>query len=207
VPTLTSNPGHLLWSRAIDAERASRVADVLMAPEMWSGWGIRTLARGQSVFNPISYHNGTVWPHDNAIAGLGMARHGLTGHTVRIFDALLDASRSFRHNRLPELFCGMARGEREFLVQYPVSCTPQAWASGALFMLLQGTLGLDPDAANGRLRIWNPRLPPSIRRLELHGVRVGKSRVGLRFARTGDRTHCDVLDIKGGPLRVEIEIG
>jgi glycogen debranching enzyme len=101
----------------------------------------------------------------------------------------------------------MARGEREHLVQYPVSCTPQAWAAGALFMLLQGTLGLDPDAVNHRLRIWNPRLPPSIRRLELHGVRVGRSRLGLRFARTGERTHCDVLDIKGQPLRVEIEIG
>jgi glycogen debranching enzyme len=206
VPTLTSNPGHLLWSRAVPRARASRVADVLLSPEMWTGWGVRTLSRGQSVYNPLSYHNGTVWPHDNAIAGLGMARYGLQGQTVRILDALLDASGSFRQHRLPELFCGMGRGEREFLVQYPVSCSPQAWASGALFMLLQGSLGLDPNAAEGRLRIWNPRLPTSVRRLELHGVRVGRARVSLRFVRTGDRTHADVLDVKAGPLRVEIEI-
>jgi glycogen debranching enzyme len=207
VPTITSNPGHLLWSRAVTPERARRVTEVLLSPEMWTGWGLRTLSRGQPVYNPISYHNGTVWPHDNAIAGLGMARYGLHASTLRIFDALLDASRSFHHQRLAELFCGMARGEREFLVQYPVSCSPQAWAAGALFMLLEGTLGLDADAAAGRLRIWNPRLPQSIRRLELLGMRVGKSRVSLRFARTGVRTHVDVMDVKDQPLRIEIEIG
>jgi glycogen debranching enzyme len=207
VPTVTSNPGHLLWSRALAPERAPRVAAVLLSPEMWSGWGVRTLSRGQPVYNPISYHNGTVWPHDNAICGLGMARHGLQGNALRILDALLDASRSFRHQRLPELFCGMGRGDREFLVQYPVSCSPQAWAAGSLFMLLQGTLGLDADASAGRLRIWNPRLPASVRRLELRGMRVGPARVSLRFARTGDRTHVDVMDVAGGPLRVEIEIG
>ena len=206
VPTITSNPGHLLWSRALPPERAPRVAEVLLSPEMWTGWGLRTLARGQSVYNPVSYHNGTVWPHDNAIAGLGMARHGLQGSTLRIFEGLLDAGGSFRHHRLPELFCGMARGDREFLVQYPVSCTPQAWAAGALFMLLQGTLGLDPDAAGKRIRIWNPRLPPSIRKLDLLGVRVGDAKVSLRFMRTGERTHCDVLDVRGEPVRVEIEI-
>ncbi len=207
VPTLTSNPGHLLWSRAVTADRARRIAEVLLSPEMFSGWGVRTLARGQAVYNPISYHNGTVWPHDNALAGLGMARFGMQDQSMRIFDALLDATRSFRYNRLPELFCGMGRGDREFLVQYPVSCSPQAWAAGALFMLLKGTLGLDADAAAGRLRIWNPRLPESIRRLELRDLRVGTGRVSLRFGRSNGRTHADVLDVKGGPIRVEIEIG
>ncbi len=207
VPTLTSNPGHLLWSRAVTPERAERIAEVLLGGNMFSGWGVRTLARGQAVYNPISYHNGTVWPHDNAIAGLGMARYGQRTSALRILDALLEASRSFRHQRLPELFCGMSRGEREFLVQYPVSCSPQAWAAGALFMLLQGVLGLDPDAPASRLRIWNPRLPPSIRRLELHDMRVGQSQVALRFARSGQRTHADVLEIKGAPLHVRVEIG
>src|SRR5262249_35643348 len=137
----------------------------------------------------------------------GMARYGMRDGAVEILDAMLLASRSFRYQRLPELFCGMGRGDREFLVQYPVSCTPQAWAAGAVFMLLQAVLGLDADAANGRLRIWNPRLPSGLRRLDLHGMRVGSARVGLRFGRTGARTHCDVLSVEGGPLRVEIEIG
>jgi len=207
VPTVTSNPGHLLWSRAVSPERAARVGEVLLGAEMFSGWGVRTLARGQAAYNPISYHNGTVWPHDNAIAGLGMARYGMRDGAVEILDAMLQASRSFRYQRLPELFCGMGRGDREFLVQYPVSCTPQAWAAGAVFMLLQAVLGLDADAANGRLRIWNPRLPSGLRRLDVHGMRVGSARVGLRFGKTGSRTHCDVLSVEGGPLRVEIEIG
>jgi glycogen debranching enzyme len=126
---------------------------------------------------------------------------------LAILEVLLEASRSFRYQRLPELYCGMARGDREFLVQYPVSCIPQAWASGAVFMLLQGVLGLDADAAAGRLRIWNPRLPSSLRRLELHRLRVGNAEVSLRFARSGQRTHADVLRIAGDAVRVEIEIG
>jgi glycogen debranching enzyme len=207
VPTLSSNPGHLLWSRAVAPERAARVADVLLSPEMYSGWGIRTVARGQPVYNPISYHNGTVWPHDNAIAALGMARYGLHDQAMRVLAGLFAASRSFPHLRLPELFCGMARGEHEFLVKYPVSCSPQAWAAGSLFMVLQGALGLDPDAQRGRLRIWNPRLPPGIRRFDLRRMQIGASRVSLRFAREGSRTHADVLEVRGAPLRVEIEIG
>src|SRR5262249_44798784 len=145
--------------------------------------------------------------HDISRAGLGRARYGQRDSTLRVLEALLDASRSFRHQRLPELFCGMSRGERESLVQYPVSCTPQAWAAGALFMLLQGALGLDADAATGRLRIWNPRLPPSIRRLDLLGMRVGEAEVSLRFTRQRHRTHADVLAVEGAPLHVRVEIG
>jgi glycogen debranching enzyme len=136
-----------------------------------------------------------------------MARYGMRTEALQILDVMLHASRSFRYQRLPELFCGMGRGDRDFLVQYPVSCTPQAWAAGAVFMLLQAVLGLDADADTGRLRIWNPRLPAGVRRLELHGMRVGAARVSLRFGKTGPRTHVDVLDVEGGPLRVEIEIG
>ncbi len=159
------------------------------------------------MYNPLSYHNGTVWPHDNAICGLGMTRYAMRDEALQVLEVLLEASRSFRHQRLPELFCGMARGDREHLAQYPVSCVPQAWGAGASFMLLQGVLGLDPDAAAGRLRIWNPRLPSSLRRLELHRMRVGSAEVSLRFARSGPRTHGDVLLISGDAVRVEIEIG
>jgi glycogen debranching enzyme len=206
VPTISSNPGHLLWSRAVLPERAARVAEVLLGPELYSGWGIRTVGRGQTVYNPISYHNGSVWPHDNAIAALGMARHGLNSQAMQVLDGMFSASEHFRDYRLPELFCGMSRGPHELLVQYPVSCSPQAWAAGALFMLLQGSLGLDPDAASGRLRIWNPQLPPGIRELELSGMHIGQALVSLRFARRGERTHVDVMGIDGS-VRIEIEIG
>lgn len=206
VPTLSSNPGHLLYCRAVPEERARRVAEVLFSPEMWSGWGIRTVARGQTVYNPVSYHNGSVWPHDNALAAQGLSRYGLGEQAVVILEALFSATEHLRNQRLPELFCGMARGEREFLVQYPVSCSPQAWAAGALFMTLAAALGLDADARGRRLRIWNPRLPARIGRVELHGMRVGRSRVSLRFACRGPRVHVDVLSIEGESLRVEIEI-
>lgn len=206
VPTISSNPGHLLWSRALGPERARRVADVLLSPEVYSGWGIRTVGRGQTVYNPISYHNGTIWPHDNAIAALGMARYGLHTQAMKVLDGLFAASEQFRYQRLPELFCGMGRGDREFLVQYPVSCSPQAWASGALFMLLQGSLGFEPDAPRKRLTIRNPSLPRSLRRLDLLSMQIGVAQVSLRFERSGRRTHVDVLDVRGGPLRVEIEI-
>lgn len=206
VPTITSNPGHLLWSHAVSPERARNISEVLLGPEMYSGWGIRTVGRGQTVYNPVSYHNGSVWPHDNALCALGMARYGMRREVLITLEGMLAASEHFRYYRLPELFGGMGRGEREFLVRYPVSCSPQAWASGALFMMLQGTLGLDPDAPSRRLRIWNPCLPRSTKRVDLLGMRIGGSQVSLRFGRTGRRTHTDVLDVRGAPLRVEIEV-
>jgi glycogen debranching enzyme len=205
VPTLSSNPGHLLWSYALSHEQAERVTEVLLGEGMFSGWGVRTVARGQTVYNPISYHNGTIWPHDNALAAMGMARYGLHREAMRITTALLEANQLFPNLRLPELFCGMSRADREMIVQYPVACSPQAWASGALFMLLQAVLGLDPDAPGGRLRIWNPMLPPMVHSLELRGLRVGSARVDLHFGCTGRRTHVDVLQLEG-PLRVEIEM-
>lgn len=206
LPTVTSNPGHLLWCRAVPESRARRVVEVLTTPEMDSGWGIRTVARGQTVYNPLSYHNGSVWPHDNAILALGMARYGFGRAAVRIMENILASSEHFPDHRLPELFCGLPRGNGEFLVHYPVSCSPQAWASGAMFMLAQASLGLEADAPAGRLRIRNPALPATLRRFELHGMRVGESTVSLRFARSGKRTHADVLDIRGGPLRIDIEV-
>jgi glycogen debranching enzyme len=206
VDTITSNPGHLLWSRAIGEDRARRVVSALMSPAMWSGWGIRTLSRGQRAFNPISYHNGSVWPHDNALAALGMSRYGFVRPAQRVLGTLLGATEHFAHQRLPELFCGMDRGEREFLVHYPVACSPQAWAAGALLMGFQAVLGLEPDATLARLRIRNPHLPSLVQSIELRDLRVGAARIDLRFARSGPHTHAEVLDIRDGPLRVEIEV-
>lgn len=206
VRTITSNPGHLLWSRAVPAERARRIASVLLSPDLYSGWGVRTLARGQRAYNPVSYHNGSVWPHDNALAALGLSRYGLVRPAQRLLSGLLAATEHFAHQRLPELFCGMERGEREFLVHYPVSCSPQAWAAGALLMGTQAVLGLEPDALAGRLRIRNPRLPSVIQSLDLRELRVGGARLDLRFLRVGSQTHAEVLDVREAPVRVEIEV-
>ena len=206
VPTITSNPGHLLFVDACPADRASRLVDVLLSDGMFNGWGVRTLARGQAVFNPLSYHNGSVWPHDNALCALGAARYGRGDAALRILEGLYLASLHFRRQRLPELFCGLSRGEGDFLVHYPVSCSPQAWASGAFFLLLQSALGLRADAPLGRLVIRNPRLPRFLHWLDLEGLQVGRSRVSLHFARHGSRTHVDVLEVAGDELRVSIEV-
>jgi glycogen debranching enzyme len=207
VPTITSNPGHLLFTDGVPRDRAARVIDVLSDDGMWNGWGVRTLARGQAVFNPLSYHNGSVWPHDNALFALGAARHGRTDTALRVLEGLYEASRHFRRGRLPELFTGLARGEGDFLVQYPVSCSPQAWASGAFFLLLQACLGLQPDADARTLTIRDPRLPAFLDRIDLANVRVGRARVSLHFARHGDaRTHVDVLEVSGDRLRVIVEV-
>jgi len=210
VPTLTSNPGHLLFTRAVEGGAAERIVDVLMSDEMFSGFGVRTLGRGQAVYNPLSYHNGSVWPHDNALVALGAARYGRVDAAQRIVEGLYHASLHFRRHRLPELFCGMGRGEGDFLVHYPVSCSPQAWASGAALLLLQAVLGLQPDAPGRTLAITNPMLPPFLDRLELERVRVGESLVTLRFERpssTDARTHASVVRCEGAPLRVKIELG
>jgi glycogen debranching enzyme len=206
VPTITSNPGHLLFTDGVPPDRAARLVDVLLGEGMFTGWGIRTLARGQAVFNPLSYHNGSVWPHDNALIALGAARHDRSDAALRILEGLYHASQHFRRGRLPELFCGLGRAEGDFLVHYPVSCSPQAWASGAFFLLLQACLGVRPDAAAHGLTIHDPRLPAFLDKFDLFNLRVGNARVSLHFARHGMRTHCDVLEVVGDRLRVNIEV-
>ncbi len=206
VPTVTSNAGHLLFSRAVLEPRARRLADTLLDGGLFSGWGLRTLAKGQRAYNPLSYHNGTVWPHDNALIAMGLSHYGLGGHAVRIFEALHAAARHFRSGRLPELFCGLGRDEGAFPVSYPVACSPQAWASAAPFLLLRAVLGIYPDAPRRLLRIVEPRLPAFLSELKLRGLRIGESRVDLRFSRAGGGTFATVERIEGPPLAVRIDI-
>jgi glycogen debranching enzyme len=207
VQSATSNPGHLLFSRVVPEARARRVARTLMSPDSFSGWGIRTLARGQQAFNPLSYHNGTVWPHDNSIIAMGFANYGLQKLAAQVLDGLYDACRQFRHYRLPELFCGLGRGQGDLVVSYPVSCSPQAWASGALFLLLRACLGLYPDAPRKMLKIVNPRLPAAIRELTIERLRVGDTRLTLDFTRTGEGCFASVREMEGEPLGIRIEVG
>jgi glycogen debranching enzyme len=205
VPTITSNPGHLLFARACEPDRSDAVVDMLCCDGLFSGYGVRTLARGQAVYNPLSYHNGSVWPHDSAMCAVGAAHYGRSDAVLKVLEGLYQASRHFRRHRLPELFCGLARADGDFLVHYPVSCSPQAWASGAFLMLLQGALGLRPDAPGRVLSVQNPRLPSFLDDLELSNLRVGDVSVSLHFKRHEQRTHVDVIDCSG-PLHVRIEL-
>lgn len=207
VDAITSNPGHLLWCRAAFPERARRVGEVLLGPGMFSGWGIRTLAKGQLAYNPLSYHNGTVWPHDNALCAMGLANYGMNGLAVEVLEGLYSASRFFRHHRLPELFCGLGRRQGDFPVAYPVACSPQAWSSAAFFLLLRACLGLYPDAPRRTLHVQNPRLPPWLEDVHIRGMQVGPTKISLHFTRTGEGTFAAVSGMEGEPLRVRIDLG
>jgi glycogen debranching enzyme len=209
LPTVTSNAGHLLWSRLPDPQHASRVAHALLGPDMSCGWGIRTLSARHPVFNPMSYHNGSVWPHDNALIVMGLSQYGLAADALPIVGATQDAAAAADLNRLPELYCGISRDGAAAPVSYPVSCSPQAWASGALFLMLQGVLGIFPDAPHHLLHIRNPVLPSHLQELTITNLAVGRARVSLHFARHTTRTLVNVLAIESDdePIQVRIELG
>jgi len=206
VPTATSNAGHLLWSRVPTPEMARRLSARLLEPDFFSGWGVRTLSAAHPVFNPMSYHNGSIWPHDNAILVLGMALHGHARAALPIVRALYEAGVHSEFQRLPELYCGMPRERGTWPVNYPVSCSPQAWASGSLFMLLQALLGIYPEAPAHILHIRDPVLPDFLGELTVSHLAIGGSRVALQFRRHGTRTLANLLSVDGDPLQVRIEL-
>jgi glycogen debranching enzyme len=201
---ISSNPGHLLFTRILTQERARSVTQRFMRPDMFSGWGCRTMSREERVFNPLSYHRGSVWPHDNSMIAHGMALYEFREQALQIFTGLFQAAVNFRGYRLPELFCGIERRDYDEPVQYPVSCSPQAWASGAIFLLLTSILGIRPSAHRRELNVVNPALPPWVDYLNVRNLRIGGSRVGLDFTRRADRTFCNVVDIEGDKLLVNI---
>jgi glycogen debranching enzyme len=201
---MASNPGHLLFANAVDTDRAAAVVKALMGHGLNSGWGIRTLSQEELTFNPMSYHRGSVWPHDNALIAYGMAVYGFHEESSRLCTALYDAALHFRDYRLPELFCGIQRSRRDEPVQYPVSCSPQAWASGALFLIFTALLGIRVDALNREIKIVNPHLPDFLKELAIDGLRVGSSRVWLEFLRQGKRTFCNVAKIEGEEISISV---
>ena len=182
----SSNAGQVLFSGIASSERAEAVARLLLTPENFSGWGIRTLASNEVRFNPMSYHNGSVWPHDNALVAAGCARYGRHDAALAVLSGLFDASVYFDLHRLPELFCGFPRRQNEGPTQYPVACNPQAWASASVFLLLQAALGLDIDTPAQTLRFTRPRLPEFLERLRLVNLRVGHGTVDLLLERHQD---------------------
>jgi glycogen debranching enzyme len=200
VLTSVSNVGHCLWSGIVRPDRAARVVQRLMAPDMFSGWGVRTLSARHPAFNPLSYHNGSVWPHDNGLIALGFKRYGFVAETTRLARAMSDAASYFAMHQVPELFAGIARDGTSFPVQCPGANVPQAWAAGAAFSLLRAILGLEADAPAGSLYV-DPALPAWLPKLTLTGLHVGSQVFTLRFAReeNGD-TEFEVL--KGSPTAV-----
>ena len=163
----------------------------------FAGWGLRTVAAGEVRYNPMSYHNGSIWPHDNALAAAGLARHGLTEAAMRILDGMLDLSQSVDLHRLPELLCGFHRRSEEGPRLYPVACAPQAWAAGAVYLPLQASLGMDVDAERRRITFFRATLPESLDRLALTNLTVGDARVDLLLERHANDVAVSVLKRDG----------
>ena len=200
---ISSNPGHCLWAGLVDQTTADLVAQRLMAPDMFGGWGIRTLSEREARYNPLSYHNGSVWPHDNAIIAAGFARYGLTEPLIKVATGLFDVSLFQEGSRLPELFCGLPRILRHGPASYPISCKPQAWAAGSIFQTLTALMGMEVDAINGKLRFVNPVLPPWLLWVEVNGLKVGDA--GLDFTvRRGKLTSSIELNRRWGELEVVV---
>jgi glycogen debranching enzyme len=193
----TSNAGQVLFTGIASSQRAERVAERLMAAELYSGWGIRTVATSCARFNPMSYHNGSVWPHDNALIALGLARYGFTTHVERLFCGLFDAAGYMDLRRLPELFCGFPRAPGSGPTLYPVACSPQAWSSATPFALLYACLGMDIDHRAAELRFRRPRLPPFLQEVTLRSVRVGEDCIDIGLCRHEHDVSVNVLRKEG----------
>jgi len=192
-----SNAGHCLYTGIAEPEHAREAARRLLSPEFFSGWGIRTLASGEARYNPLSYHNGSIWPHDNALIASGMGRYGLRNMAGKVLLAQLDVSSVMDLHRLPELFCGLERRQGEGPTLYPVACSPQAWAAAAPFLLIQACLGLRIEGGQNRVVFERPYLPEGIPQLSIRGLRIGEASVDLFFERQGDTVRVQVLEKQG----------
>jgi glycogen debranching enzyme len=200
VLSVVSNPGHCLWSRIVPRERAHRVVQRLLRRDMWSGWGIRTLSRDHPAYNPLSYQNGSVWPHDNGIIAVGFKQYGFAEEAAQVAHAVSDAGSCFALYQMPELYAGIEREDANFPVQYPDANVPQAWAAGSVFSLLQALLGFEPDAPHDKLYL-DPALPDWLPDLTLSDLRLGQRSFDLRFWRAGAETRFEVL--KGDAHAIE----
>ncbi|HEU5287485.1 MAG TPA: amylo-alpha-1,6-glucosidase, partial [Candidatus Limnocylindria bacterium] len=190
VPAVTSNAAHALWCGIASEDHAATLVRRLMEPDMYTGWGLRTLSSRYPTYNPMSYHNGSVWPHDSAIAAHGMSRYGFREEANEVVSGLIEAGRRFPNARLPELFCGFQRDLRFSArpADYPVSCIPQAWSAGVVFLCLRTLLGAEPDLRTQRL-LLDPALPPWLERIDVRDLRMFDAPVSFRVRRhrTGDR--------------------
>jgi len=198
-----SNAGHCLYAGIADTEQGRRIANTLMSEHSFSGWGVRTLAASEARFNPMSYHNGSIWPHDNALIAAGLARYGFKEHAGEILRGLFEASLSVEY-RLPELFCGFFRRDGESPVPYPVACSPQSWSAASVFLLLQAILGLKIDAAASRLSFVRPTMPPFLDGIQIKNLKVGSGSVDLFIQRRARFATIEV-ERREGPVEVFTE--
>jgi glycogen debranching enzyme len=192
-----SNAGHSLFTGIAHADHAERVANAILGSASFSGWGVRTVAASETRYNPMSYHNGSVWPHDNALIAYGLARYGLTEQALHIWNGLFAASMYFELHRMPELFCGFSREPGEGPILYPVACSPQAWAAASVFLLLQACLGLEINAHESQIFLTRPQLPASLGELRIHNLAVGDATVDLLLVRHDQDVGVNVLRREG----------
>jgi len=193
----TSNAGQVLFAGIASPERAAQVAKNLLGPRFFSGWGIRTVASEESRYNPMSYHNGSIWPHDNSLIALGFARYNEKAAVERLFTALFEAASYMEFRRLPELFCGLQRVRGRGPTLYPVACSPQAWASAAPFALLAASLGLEFDPHAGEIRMRNPHLPAFLDEVVLRRLRLGEASLDVKVRRHRSDVSIEVLENRG----------
>ena len=199
----SSNAGHTLWTGIATTDRAVALANTLLGNRIFSGWGLRTVGTGEARYNPISYHNGSVWPHDNAIIASGLSNYGLQNASATIFASIYEASLHFDLARLPELYCGFhRRSDSSGPTMYPVACAPQAWSAGAVYLLLAACLGIHIDAQRSLVRLKNPTLPHFLTELQIDGLNVGGLTADILLRR--QKTGVSVLVIrKSASLNIE----
>ena len=202
--SIASNAAHALWTGVVDPRRVRAIVKRVLQPDMFSGWGVRTLSAEDRSYNPVDYQLGSVWPHDNAMIVAGMHRYGFNDEANQVFSAMMQAATQFEHFRLPEVFAGYERTFASKPVNYPVACNPQAWAAGSIPYMLASTLGLRPDALNGRLCIEYPHLPPWLECVTVRNLRVGQAEVDLRYERSDDETVVAITS-KHGDLEVSVQ--
>ncbi len=202
--SIASNPAHALWTGIVDHRRARAVVERVLRPDMFTGWGVRTLSADDRSYNPVDYQVGSIWPHDNAFIVAGMHRYGFDREASQVFTAIKEAATAFPHFRLPETFAGYDRGYASKPVRYPVACNPQAWAAGTIPYMLQTALGLQPNAFRRRLHIEHPHLPDWLHWVAIHNLRVGAAQVDLRYERSGEQTLVAVSN-KRGDLIVTVD--
>ncbi len=198
---VTSNPGHALFAGIADGVHARRLANRMMGEDCFTGFGIRTLASTERRYNPMSYHDGSVWPHDNALIAEGFARYGRNDLAARLLTGLFEASLFLDLHRMPELFCGVTRRAGEGPTAYPVACAPQAWSAAAVFLLLKACLGLEIDAGARRVVLRRACLPAFLDSLEIRNLRVGDEPLDLRLERHAQNVGIEVLQ-RSGPVEI-----
>jgi glycogen debranching enzyme len=203
VRTIASTAGHCLWSRIVDDEHVSAVAQRLLSPDMFSGWGVRTISKVSASYNPMSYFNGSVWPLDNAIIARALKKLGYTAEANKIATGLFEAALTQEYHRLPEVFCGFTKQAVNKPVSYPMACSPEAGSAGALYMILQEILGIYANAEENILYVHNPVLPSWLNEVDVNHLNVGRSTLSLRFRREGAKTSFSVRD-KQGAVRVVV---